>query len=87
MAATPKRAAATEAALAGVRLRDKAGHREATKALESDFEPIDDMRASADYRMQTAKALLVKALHEASGAQTLDTRIVGVRDGELEPAT
>ena len=59
MAATPKRAAAAEAALVGAGLGmdafDAAAH-----ALTADFTPISDMRASAGYRIQVAANLLLK---------------------------
>jgi xanthine dehydrogenase small subunit len=86
MAATPKRAFATEAALAGARLGDEPSWENAVGALERDFAPISDMRASAEYRLETARALLVKALREISGAPTRNTRIVGVREDRFEPA-
>ena len=82
MAATPMRAAATEAALEGLRLDDRSGRDAACEALASDFRPIDDMRASARYRLETAQALLRKALHEAGGEASAATRIVGLRPGE-----
>ncbi len=67
MAATPKRASSCEAALAG-----KAWTLEtvenAAAALERDFSPISDMRASAGYRMAAAKNLLKKAFLEWEGA-------------------
>ena len=86
MAATPKRAAATEAALEGVRLADRDGWDAACEALASDFQPIDDMRASACYRLETAQALLRKALHEAGGEVSAATRIVGLRPEGAERA-
>ncbi|HUE45109.1 MAG TPA: xanthine dehydrogenase small subunit, partial [Aestuariivirgaceae bacterium] len=86
MAATPKRALATEAALAGARLGDEASWVEAVAALARDFTPISDMRASAEYRIETARALLLKALREISGASTSTTRIHGAREGRFEPA-
>lgn len=86
MAATPKRALATEAALAGARLRDAPSWAGAAAALERDFTPLSDMRASAEYRLETAHALLVKALREISGAATRSTRIVGAREDRFEPA-
>ena len=36
----------------------------AKKTLEKDFQPIDDMRASGDYRMEIAKNLLTKCFLE-----------------------
>jgi len=71
MAATPKRAAAVEAALAG-----KPWTAEAVEAAlplyKSDFTPISDMRASAEYRMLTAKNLLRRFhLFTTEGAESL----------------
>ena len=86
MAATPKRAAATEAALKGLRLEDGRGWDAACEALATDFRPIDDMRASARYRLETAQALLRKALHEAGGEASAATRLVGLRPGEAQRA-
>lgn len=80
MAATPKRAIRTEAALVGVRLDEPAGWRPAREALAKDFAPIDDMRASAAYRMQVAQNLLVKALVEIGGTATGSTRVTGRRE-------
>ncbi len=67
MAATPKRAPATEAALSGLSLSDRAGWKHAIAALAADYQPIDDMRASARYRLEAAQALLEKALIEIGG--------------------
>ena len=86
MAATPKRAAATEAALEGLPLADLQDGDGACAALAADFRPIDDMRASARYRLETAQALLRKALHEAGGETSAATRIVGLRPEEAERA-
>jgi xanthine dehydrogenase small subunit len=86
MAATPKRALATEAALAGARLGEAPSWENASLALERDFAPISDLRASAEYRLETARALLIKALREVSGAPTRNTRIVGLREDRFEPA-
>ena len=86
MAATPKRAAATEAALKGLQLADPHDWDAACEALASDFQPIDDMRASARYRLETAQALLRKALHEAGGEASAATRLVGLRLGEAARA-
>jgi xanthine dehydrogenase small subunit len=57
MAATPKRAAAAEAALAGRSWTENA-LQDAIAALEQDYAPLTDMRASSAYRMQAAKNLL-----------------------------
>ncbi|MGB2356994.1 MAG: xanthine dehydrogenase small subunit, partial [Paracoccaceae bacterium] len=44
---------------------------EASKlAWSQDFTPIDDMRASADYRTQTAHNLLIRYFHDLSGVES-----------------
>ncbi len=67
MAAIPKRAVGVEAALTG-RPWTRATIDAATAAFESDFKPIDDMRASAAYRMQVAKNLLLRVFLERNGS-------------------
>jgi xanthine dehydrogenase small subunit len=67
MAATPRRASAAEAALAGQPWTE-ATVRAAAEALAQDFQPIDDMRASAAYRLQAARNLLLRAWLERDGA-------------------
>jgi len=57
MAATPRRAAAAEAALAG-RAWDEGAVRAAMAALAGDYAPLSDMRASSGYRMRAAQNLL-----------------------------
>jgi xanthine dehydrogenase small subunit len=57
MAATPKRAALAEAALAGSAW-DEAALKKAMAALAQDYAPLSDMRASHSYRMQGAQNLL-----------------------------
>ncbi|MBV9421151.1 MAG: FAD binding domain-containing protein, partial [Alphaproteobacteria bacterium] len=66
MAGIPKRAAAAEAALAGKPFTE-AAVRAAMAALERDFTPLTDMRASARYRMETAKNMLRRAFLEITG--------------------
>ncbi len=78
MAATPKRAESTEAALAGQALESAA---QAVACLANDFAPISDMRASAGYRLEAAQGLLRRALLEVSGAPSVETRITGLRQG------
>jgi xanthine dehydrogenase small subunit len=73
MAATPRRAPQTEAALVGASLSDQKTWASAIAALAEDYQPIDDMRASAKYRRHTAGVLLKKALIEMAGGT--DTRI------------
>jgi xanthine dehydrogenase small subunit len=57
MAATPKRASHTEAVLAGQPWTE-ATLRAARTALATDYTPLADMRASAEYRMKVAQNLL-----------------------------
>ena len=59
MAAIPKRAAACEAALHGQPWTESTA-KAAMQALQSDFTPLDDMRASANYRSRTAVNLLYR---------------------------
>jgi xanthine dehydrogenase small subunit len=75
MAATPKRAVHAEAALRG-QLWNEAAVSAARSALEQDFSPIDDMRASAAYRMKVAKNLINRLYAETSGEKP-ETRLVG----------
>lgn len=81
MAATPKRAANAEKALAGVSLDQPASWRAARAALSSDFAPLTDQRASAGYRMAVAANLVEKALIEISGASA-PTRIGALHAAE-----
>ena len=57
MAATPRRAAAAEAALVG-QPWNEAAVRAAMTAMAQDYAPLSDMRASSNYRMQAAQNLL-----------------------------
>lgn len=59
MAGTPKRARAAEAALVGSRFDDTSA-RNAAAVLTQDFQPLSDMRASADYRLAVAGNLILK---------------------------
>ncbi len=65
MAGTPKRATKTEAAMIGKTLQ------EAQLISLDDYEPLSDMRASAEYRSSVANALLQKALMQAAGETDL----------------
>ncbi len=67
MAATPRRAARCEAVLLGKPWGESAIE-DATRALERDFAPLSDMRASAGYRMAVAKNLLRRMYFETAGA-------------------
>jgi xanthine dehydrogenase small subunit len=75
MAAVPIRARACEAALAG-RPFTAAAVEAALPALDADLTPISDMRASAAYRRQVARNLLVKLQLEVAG-QVRPTRVLG----------
>lgn len=83
MAATPRRAAATEQALEGARLSDPASWAAAIGTIHEDFQPISDMRASAAYRLKGAQALLQRALSEVAGTPDAATRLVGLRPAPL----
>ena len=76
MAATPKRAANAEAALVG-RPWTEASVAAAMTALEDDFQPLTDMRASAAYRLKVARNLL-RRLHVET-TSSVETRLVGDR--------
>ncbi|CAN5436560.1 xanthine dehydrogenase small subunit [soil metagenome] len=86
MAATPQRAAAAEHAVIGQTIGDAALAGRAGEALLRDFKPLDDHRASAAYRMETAQALLTRALTEIAGVPSQDTRIVGWREANADAA-
>ena len=68
MAATPKRARLVEAALVGKpwSLETIEG---AVEAFAQDYQPISDMRASAEYRLLVAQNLLRRFFHESTGGQ------------------
>lgn len=70
MAATPKRAAACEATLAGKPWTGVTVEAAAI-ALTQDFTPITDMRASAAYRLEAAQNMLRRAFLESGGAARL----------------
>jgi xanthine dehydrogenase small subunit len=77
MAATPKRAPAAEACLNGSAWTEAtvAG---AMAALEKDYAPITDWRASAAYRMQVSKNLLMRLYLETTDPEA-ETRLAGDR--------
>ena len=87
MAGVPKRATNAEQALAGQQLRDSKAWARAFAALREDFTPLDDHRASARYRVETAHSLLGKALIEAAGTASTRTRIVGHREPAVANAS
>ena len=65
MAATPKRASAAEAALIGQPFA-QAAFDAAAQAVATDFQPLSDWRASADYRLLSAGNLLRRFYMEQS---------------------
>lgn len=77
MAATPKRARSLEAALCNAPAT-LASFRAAAQLMGDDFTPISDMRASADYRLQVARNLLLKCGLDIAESQTV--RLAG-QDG------
>jgi xanthine dehydrogenase small subunit len=77
MAATPARSRAAEAALVG-RAWDETAVAAAQAALAEDFRPLDDMRASAAYRMQAARGLLTRHFVETTRPEVA-TRLAGRR--------
>lgn len=68
MAVTPKRATMTEQALIGHEWNRKTIEQAMTH-LENDFSPISDMRASKEYRIKTARNMLLKTfLHDQNSS-------------------
>jgi len=66
MAATPKRATAVEAALLG-KPWNLATVEAAIPAFAADYQPLTDMRASAEYRLLAAQNLLRRFFFETTG--------------------
>lgn len=66
VAATPVRARATEAVLAGAAWNESSVAR-AADTLRSEFQPLSDMRASSDYRRALLGHLLERYWRESSG--------------------
>jgi CO/xanthine dehydrogenase FAD-binding subunit len=71
VAATPARATLAEAALAGQPWTEAAA-RAAGAALQAQFQPISDMRASAGYRHQVLANLMQRLWLESQGAPGLN---------------
>jgi len=67
MAATPKRARHTEQVLLG-QVWDEARLEQAIQTLQRDFQPLSDMRASAEYRSKVAANLLRKWFMQVEAA-------------------
>ncbi len=83
MAAVPQRAANAERAWIGAAFDDAAAVR-AADALADDFAPIDDVRASAHYRMTVARNLLRRFALE-HGDASADARRGPTRVIQLHP--
>jgi CO/xanthine dehydrogenase FAD-binding subunit len=66
LAATPARAASTEAAAEGQPISADTGARAAAR-LPEDFSPIDDVRSTADYRRRVARNLVREFLAGSLG--------------------
>ena len=75
MAATPKRALACEAAIIG-RPWNRETLDAGRAALAAEFQPISDMRASANYRLSVAQNLLTRTFIETT-EPGIATRLVG----------
>ena len=84
MAATPRRARKVEALLIGRRW-DRTTVDAACVAVAQDFQPISDVRASADYRLQVARNLLVRAFIELSGTSDALVFELAALDVEVLP--
>jgi xanthine dehydrogenase small subunit len=81
MAGVPARAPRTEQALTGVRLDERADWRGALDTLGTEFSPLTDHRASAEYRRLVARNLLAKALTEMAGVPAAANRITVAVEG------
>jgi xanthine dehydrogenase small subunit len=75
MAATPLRAHSCEQALLGEPW-EISSIEVAIEALASDFTPLTDMRASADYRSRVAANLLLRFYHEVNGVDQQSTHVL-----------
>ena len=76
MAATPKRARACEAAVTGSAWTEDA-LMEAARAIDEDFEPLSDHRASAAYRSMVARNLFARLWRDVSAAdETIEVVLV-----------
>jgi xanthine dehydrogenase small subunit len=84
MAATVRRAHGAEAALRG-QPWSEAALRASQAALETDFTPLTDLRASAGYRRQAARALLERLWLETRGASPLPPGLTSVFAREGAP--
>jgi len=74
MAGIPQRARQAEEAIIGQSIKDIATWRAGAEAIERDFQPLSDHRASAEYRMRVARNLVIKALAEIAGVPSTDRK-------------
>ena len=70
MSAIPKRASAIEKKLINSEFTENS-FSNAINLINKDFSPLDDMRASSEYRLAVAKNLLLKAFYEIKNKQTI----------------
>ena len=70
MSEIPKRAAAIEKKLINSDFSENTFNK-AVNLINKDFSPIDDMRASRNYRLSVAKNLLLKAFHEINNKKII----------------
>ncbi|MBD8556534.1 xanthine dehydrogenase small subunit [Rhizobium sp. CFBP 8762] len=80
MAATPKRAPSVEAALIGQRWTQDTINA-ALNAFAEDYQPLSDWRASAEYRLLTARNLLTRFYLESLGHDVQLRRFAEVAHG------
>ena len=67
---SPKRASAIEKKLINSEFTENS-FSNAIVLINKDFSPLDDMRASSEYRLAVAKNLLLKAFYEIKNKQTI----------------
>ncbi|KWC10219.1 xanthine dehydrogenase small subunit [Burkholderia ubonensis] len=79
MAATPKRAAHAESLLDGAPWHE-ATAQAAMQALERDYQPLTDMRATSTYRLETAKNLMYRFWLETRAHDPLPPQALNVRE-------
>jgi xanthine dehydrogenase small subunit len=83
VAATPVRAARTEAALSGARWTDETAAK-AAASLRAEFQPITDMRASAAYRSEVLGSLMQRFWLESQGVAHISLEDISVLPGHEE---
>ena len=71
MSEIPKRAAIIEKNLINSEFSENTFNR-AINFMDKDFSPLDDMRASRNYRLTVAKNLLLKAFYEIKDKKILE---------------